>query len=849
MEADIKRLYQMIEAATEEGRAERACAIEAMDLKLEAIQSSLTRLLSDPNRGNSVMCDSLFCRPILRFFRVPMEEQVGLATMHMTSMAVPWFQMAQRSASFRSWAQLKRDIEIKFGPSLFESPQELLFKLQQHGSVSDYYAEFVSLANQSSIEPQDTLRDCFISGLRVDIPCEVKPEPYASPRVSIEEVPSDGELLQHLGQQVIKHHLSYNAMHGTSGPASIRIKAQIRGLDVQPLIDGGSSDSFIQRHIAKFLNLPVEPAPGVRVMVGNFAIMDVEGRIPSLELSEVLNPKLTVLLHTYGTVFAQPKGLPPQRAYDHSIPLTKGAEPVKVRSYRSSWALHLQHLEMVLKILQWECLFAKLSKCLFGMVEIDYLGHTISRNGVHMKQAKVKAGYATLAAPLTDLLKKDAFLWSTEASAAFQRLKDTIISQPVLALPNFELPFELEMDASGIGIGARQWLNFDTLGRHFIILLDQQSFKALVDQTLHTPEQQKWLHKLLGFDFEIQYKSGRENVADNALSRQNPQGEGNYSSRNGLLLWRNRVVIPLGSNLIKLFLKEYHDSVIGGHSAKTEAKRPAGLLQLLPIPAQVWDQICMDFITALLQSHGHSVIMVVVDRLSKFVYFIVLKRDFDSRTVAEAFIGNVVKLHGLPNSIVSDQDHIFISKFWQHLFKLQSTELGMSFAYHPQTDGQSKVVNKALEMYLRCFCFDNPSKWKDLLPWAQFWYNTSFHSSIKMLPYKALYGRDPPSLIRYEVSSQDDQSLQDILLECDRSIKQLKKINEVDYKLNLPPEARIHDVFHVSALKPFRGENHDQYLPFSLQTLEIGPILQPTEILDNRTVIKNGHEEPQVKIR
>ncbi|XP_015940693.1 uncharacterized protein LOC107466221 [Arachis duranensis] len=708
-------------------------------------------------------------------------------------------------------------------------------------------------------------------------------------------------------------------------------------------------------------------------------------------------------------VFAQPKGLPLQRAHDHSIPLTKGAEPVKVRSYRalnkitikdsfpipavdefldelfgaaifskldlrseyhqilltpedrhktafrthqglyewlvmsfgltnapttfqhlmndvfrphlwkfvlvffddilvysSSWALHLQHLEMVLKILQRECLFAKLSKCLFGMVEIDYLGHTISRNGVHMKQAKVK-GYATLAAPLTDLLKKDAFLWSTEASAAFQYLKDTIISQPVLALPNFELPFELETDASGIGISAvlkQEKHPIAYFSKKLSSTMQQQStyvreFYAITEavakfrhirealhyplgsakfnQTLHTPEQQKWLHKLLGFDFEIQYKSGRENVAADALSRQNPQGEGNYSSRNGLLLWRNRVVIPLGSNLIKIFLKEYHDSTVPFVN-KPKPKRSSRL--------------------------------VYCDRLSKFVYFIVLKRDFDSRTVAEAFIGNVVKLHGFPNSIVSDQDHIFISKFWQHLFKLQSTELGMSFAYHPQTDGQSKVVNKALEMYLRCFCFDNPSKWKDLLPWAQFWYNTSFHSSIKMLPYKALYGRDPPSLIRYEVSSQDDQSLQDILLERDRSIEQLKcnlarsqqfmkpfadrrhrhvtfkegdwvlvklqpyrqhsvalrntqklgmcyfgpfqidrKINEVDYKLNLPPEARIHDVFHVSALKPFRGENHDQYLPFSLQTLEIGPILQPTEILDSRTVIKNGHEEPQVKIR
>nr|XP_025623830.1 uncharacterized protein LOC112716183 isoform X1 [Arachis hypogaea] len=264
---------------------------------------------------------------------------------------------------------------------------------------------------------------------------QVELELDASPGISIEEVPNGGKLSQRLDQQVIEHHLSYNVMHDTSGPASIRIKAQIRGLDVQALIDGGSSDSFIQPRIAKFLNLPIDPAPGVRVMVGNFAIMDVEGRIPSLEvtlqvckitipevfvlhvaggdlvigtpwlrtlrahivdydaaflrfwhegqfvtvqgetssalsqaqfhhigrlvntdaiaeaftvqlqqsderaetllqLPEGLNLELTILLHTCGTVFAQPKGLPPQRAHDHLFPLTKGAEPVKVRPYR-----------------------------------------------------------------------------------------------------------------------------------------------------------------------------------------------------------------------------------------------------------------------------------------------------------------------------------------------------------------------------------------------------------------------------------------------------------------------------------------------------------------------------------
>jgi len=99
----------------------------------------------------------------------------------------------------------------------------------------------------------------------------------------------------------------------------------------------------------------------------------------------------------------------------------------------------------------------------------------------------------------------------------------------------------------------------------------------------------------------------------------------------------------------------------------------------------------------------------------------------------------------------------------------------MSLAYHPQTDGQSEVLNKTLEMYLCCLCYDNPKIWVSMLPWAQYWYNTSYHSAIKMTPYKALYGRDPPSLVRYEASPQDESSLQEMLVTCDRWLQELKR--------------------------------------------------------------------------
>ena len=81
------------------------------------------------------------------FYQIPEDEQIGIAGMHLVGPVIPWFQMTQRSLPFRSWAQLKRAIKLEFRPSLFESPRESLFKLQQQGSIADYYTEFITLAN------------------------------------------------------------------------------------------------------------------------------------------------------------------------------------------------------------------------------------------------------------------------------------------------------------------------------------------------------------------------------------------------------------------------------------------------------------------------------------------------------------------------------------------------------------------------------------------------------------------------------------------------------------------------------------------------------------------------------
>jgi hypothetical protein len=100
------------------------------------------------------------------------------------------------------------------------------------------------------------------------------------------------------------------------------------------------------------------------------------------------------------------------------------------------------------------------------------------------------------------------------------------------------------------------------------------------------------------------------------------------------------------------------------------AMRPAGLLQPLSIPDKVWTDISMDFIEGLLPSSGHMVVMVVVDRLSKYAHFVPMKHPYTTAIVAQAFVSHIVRLHGIPTSIVSDQDRVFISSFWRTLFRL-----------------------------------------------------------------------------------------------------------------------------------------------------------------------------------
>jgi len=272
----------------------------------------------------------------------------------------------------------------------------------------------------------------------------------------------------------------------------------------------------------------------------------------------------------------------------------------------------------------------------------------------------------------------------------------------------------------------------------------------------------------------------------------------------------------------------------------------------------------MDFVEGLPPSNSYNTILVVVDCFTKFAHFIAIKHPFTAAHIARVILDIIVTLHGLPTSIVTDRDRIFVSAFWKELFKLYNINLQFSTAYHPQTDGQTERVNQCLEMYLRCAFYGSPKKWHSWLSLAQLWYNSSFHSSLKCSPFRALYGYEPRIGALPQMPDNVSESVAEMAAERQLHLEALKthlstaqnrmknqadkkrtdrqflvgdqvllklqpyaqssvvnrpfpklafkyfgpynireRIGLAAYRLELPSGSMVHPMFHISQLKPF----------------------------------------------
>ena len=156
----------------------------------------------------------------------------------------------------------------------------------------------------------------------------------------------------------------------------------------------------------------------------------------------------------------------------------------------------------------------------------------------------------------------------------------------------------------------------------------------------------------------------------------------------------------------------------------------------------------MDFVVGLPRTfRKHDAVWVVVHRLTKSAHFLPIQQGDPLDKLARLYVAEIVRLHGVPTSIVSDRDPRFTSHFWESLQKAMGTRLHFSTAFHPQTDGQSERTIQTLEDMMRASMLEFQGNWDEHLPLLEFAYNNSYHSSVGMAPYEALYGRKCRSLI------------------------------------------------------------------------------------------------------
>ncbi|GJR40583.1 putative reverse transcriptase domain-containing protein [Tanacetum coccineum] len=275
--------------------------------------------------------------------------------------------------------------------------------------------------------------------------------------------------------------------------------------------------------------------------------------------------------------------------------------------------------------------------------------------------------------------------------------------------------------------------------------------------------------------------------------------------------YRHEEAILVGPNM-KADIATYVSKCLTCAKVKAEHQRPSGLLVQPKIPKWKWDNITMDFVTKLPKtSQGYDTIWVIVDRLTKSAIFTPIRETDPLDKLARMYLKEVVTRHGIPVSIICDRDPRFASNFWRSLQNALGTNLDMSTAYHPQTDGQSERTIQTLEDMLHACAIDFGKGWVNHFPLVEFSYNNSYHASIKAAPFEALYGRKYRSPIFGDKVMLKVSPWKGVVRFGKRGklnlryvgpFKVLEKVGEIAYKLELPEElSRVHNTFHVSNLK------------------------------------------------
>ncbi|GJX38167.1 putative reverse transcriptase domain-containing protein [Tanacetum coccineum] len=436
-----------------------------------------------------------------------------------------------------------------------------------------------------------------------------------------------------------------------------------------------------------------------------------------------------------------------------------------------------------------------------------------------------------------------------------------------------------DLELGSVVFALKIWRHY-LYGTRCTVFTDHKSLQHILDQKELNMRQRRWLELLSDYDCDIRYHPGKANVVADALSRkerieplrvralvmtigldlpkrileaqieaQKPENLVNEDvggiirrdipkerlepRADGTLCLHGRSWIPCYGDLRSVIMHESHKSKYSIHPGSekmyqdAEHQRPSGLLVQPEIPEWKWDNITMDFITKLPKSsQGFDTIWVIMDRLTKSAHFLPIRENDPLDKLARLYLNRIVARHGIPASIICDRDGRFTSNFWRSFQKALGTDISMSTAYHPETDGQSERTIQTLEDMLRACVIDFGKGWVKHLPLAEFSYNNSYHASIKAAPYEALKGC---KLHMIDKKSYADQKRKPTEFEIrDRVMlkvspwkgviqfgkqgklnpryvgpfRVLAKVGKVAYRLELPQElSRVHHTFHVSNLK------------------------------------------------
>nr|GEX53371.1 reverse transcriptase domain-containing protein [Tanacetum cinerariifolium] len=395
---------------------------------------------------------------------------------------------------------------------------------------------------------------------------------------------------------------------------------------------------------------------------------------------------------------------------------------------------HEKQLKLILELLKKEELYAKFSKCEFYISTVQFLGHVIDSQGIHVDPAKIES-INNWAAPTT--------------------------------------PTEIRYT-------------------------DHKSLQHILDQKDLNMRQRRWIELLSGHDCEIHYHPGKGNVVADALSRKKrlkplrvrslgmmiisplpsqilkAQTKA-FKEENDLIMHeshKSKYSIHLGSDKMYHDLKElywwpnmkvdiatYIGKCLTCSKVKVECQKPSGLLQQPKIPVWKWERITMDFVTKLPKTpSGYDAIWVIVNRLTKSAHFIPIRETYNMDKLTKLYIKEIVSKHGVPISIISDRDRKFSSNFWKTLQKAFRTQLDMSTTYHPQTNGQSERTIQSLEDMLRDCITDFGKSWDNHLPLVEFSYNNSYHSDLKSSPFEAFWDKHLP-LVKFSYNNSYHSSI------------------------------------------------------------------------------------------